>query len=275
MKIVKSNILCYIDLNFSDLELFGESWTKGDTFSNFENKPRTCCAFFVICGDIQVTFYPLDGKPVLASKGDLVWIPKGAQYKAKAHGKTDERISSYTVNFNIFNSSGEQLLLADCITVLSHKQYPNLKHHIELLNERIHGAEKRNQLMIKSEFYSLLNTIAQGENDNNSYLYPIRIGAQALKKEWNLNRSIDEYAQMSGVSKTYFYRCFRRWSGKSPVEYRNMTRLSNAEVMLCNTGMKIKDISAAVGFEDPFYFCRLFSENFGTSPKNYRKSFGK
>ena len=37
--------------------------------------------------------------------------------------------------------------------------------------------------------------------------------------------------------------------------------------------MQIKEISETIGFDDPFYFCRLFSEVYGISPKHYRKEY--
>ena len=89
--------------------------------------------------------------------------------------------------------------------------------------------------------------------------------------EWNQNEKIEKYAKMCGISVTYFYRCFRKWSGISPVEYRNRLRLSNAQSLLRCTDMQIKEIADTVGFEDPFYFCRVFSESFGLSPQAYRK----
>jgi iron complex transport system substrate-binding protein len=63
---------------------------------------------------------------------------------------------------------------------------------------------------------------------------------------------------------------FRAWSGQSPIEYRNTLRLSQAEAMLRNTDMQIKEIAETVGFEDSFYFSRVFAQYFGVSPKKYR-----
>jgi AraC-like DNA-binding protein len=117
----------------------------------------------------------------------------------------------------------------------------------------------------------LLDLMAESSTQSNDAYYPIRKGIDALGEEWNKNERIEKYADLCGVSATYFYRCFRRWSGKSPVEYRNTLRLSNAESLLRCTDMRIGEISELVGFEDPFYFCRLFRERFGASPQGYRK----
>ena len=89
-------------------------------------------------------------------------------------------------------------------------------------------------------------------------------------EEFFSNEKMEKYAALCGVSETYFYRCFREWCGKSPVEYRNALRLSNAESMLRHTDMSIGEIAGLVGFDDPFYFSRVFAKHFGCSPKRYR-----
>ncbi|MBR2337229.1 MAG: helix-turn-helix transcriptional regulator, partial [Clostridia bacterium] len=93
--------------------------------------------------------------------------------------------------------------------------------------------------------------------------------------EWNKNERIEKYADICGISAAHFYNCFRESFGKSPVEYRNSLRLSNAETMLKSTDMRIGEIAQAVGYEDPFYFCRVFTKKNGLSPKKYREKFSR
>jgi len=35
--------------------------------------------------------------------------------------------------------------------------------------------------------------------------------------------------------------------------------------------MRINQVSMLVGFEDPFYFSRIFTKTMGSSPSDYRK----
>ena len=48
------------------------------------------------------------------------------------------------------------------------------------------------------------------------------------------------------------------------------TRLNKAAVLLKSNDKSIREISFAVGFEDEFYFSRLFKKKFGLSPLGYR-----
>lgn len=254
----------HLDIHFQNLEIFPESWTKRHHFAQYKNIPRPCSALFLVCTDIHVTFYPVNEKAVSANKGDLVWIPTGTCYYTVVDGGNENCIDTYTLNFRLINANGEDILLSDKITVIAKDQNRFFERHIKTLWQ-----EQSNLLKIKSEFYALLDNIAISVQQGDAY-YIIRSGIEALKNEWNINKKIDEYAAMCGVSCAYFYQCFREWSGKTPVEYRNMIRLSNAETMLRNTNMKISEISEMIGFEDSFYFCRVFKKHFGASPRNYR-----
>ena len=140
--------------------------------------------------------------------------------------------------------------------------------HFQKLNEAVHQAA--GNLRIYGCTYTLLDAvIAAATNTDNGY-YAIRAGVKLLAEEWYRNEKIEKYAAMCSVSNAYFYRCFRAWAGQSPVEYRNALRLSHAETMLRNTDMQVKEIAETVGFEDPFYFCRVFAKRYGVSPKKYR-----
>ncbi|MBQ9111987.1 MAG: helix-turn-helix transcriptional regulator [Clostridia bacterium] len=276
MRIIDLNDFCHINADFRDLEIFPESWTKRHSFAQYEETPRPRSALFLVCTDIRACFYPRDGKAVSAARGDLVWIPAGVRYSVTVDGGTENRIDTYTLNFSLLDGDGEEILLSDRITVIARERNRLFETRIRTLNSEVHRIGKRQQgegrnfLRIKSEFFSLLDAIASDDAAGADTYYPIRTGVEALRNEWNRNRRIEEYADMCGISATYFYRCFRQWSGKSPVEYRNMIRLSNAETMLRYTDMKISEISETVGFEDAFYFCRIFTKYFGVSPKTYR-----
>jgi AraC-like DNA-binding protein len=56
--------------------------------------------------------------------------------------------------------------------------------------------------------------------------------------------------------------------GMSAIQYLNSYRLKIAHTMLQSTGVRIREIAYACGFEDVGYFCRLYKRKFGMTPKN-------
>lgn len=277
MKTIFWKDFCYINCDVRDPEIFPESWAKRQSFSLYESCPRPCPALFLVCTDICVTFYPKNGDPVSAGQGDVVWIPSGLCYHVRVVGGNENRIDTYTLNFHIFDETGAELSFSDSIFLLPQRKDGFMEHHAKTIAEAVHRVDgqvsdgRRNYLKIKSAFFAFADAVVSSAQKHTDAYYPIRIGAESLRNEWNKNEKIEKYAAMCGISNAYFYRCFHEWAGRSPVEYRNMIRLSNAQTLLRYTDMRIGEISATVGFEDPFYFCRIFSKHFGISPQNYRK----
>ena len=277
MKTVHISDVPYTNLDFEITEIFPVSWTNGNEFSLYKSKARPCSALFFVFTDISISFFSESGE-VTANKGDIVFIPKGSRYHVRVFGKTGLKTDTYTLNLNFFDKSREEILLSEKISVLTNRYDKLLDTHLKNLFdvfcrlERTGTSESRNIAKIKGEFFLILDLIAESTMQHRDFYYPIRHGVEAFCNEWNLNEKIEKYAELCGMSETYFYRCFKIWSGCSPIEYRNNLRLSSAESMLRCTSMKIKEISETVGFEDAFYFCKLFSRKYGTSPRAYRNS---
>ena len=82
--------------------------------------------------------------------------------------------------------------------------------------------------------------------------------------------SVDDMARAATISRTECFRCFRSVLGKKPAEYLNEYRLSMAAMLLANTDRTLSDISASCGFSTPSYFGKVFREQCGESPMNYR-----
>ena len=59
--------------------------------------------------------------------------------------------------------------------------------------------------------------------------------------------------------------------GLAPKHYQLQLRIDQAKEMLASTDESIEDISRAVGYEDPFYFSRLFFKREHRSPTDFRK----
>jgi AraC-like DNA-binding protein len=78
-------------------------------------------------------------------------------------------------------------------------------------------------------------------------------------------------AKISGRSPSTITRLFRKITGESFKQYQNSFRLQQAAQLLLNCPSRpVSDIATAVGFDDPFYFSRLFHKYIGKSPSEYR-----
>ena len=93
-----------------------------------------------------------------------------------------------------------------------------------------------------------------------------------MNKEYHMNYSLDDYADMCNMSKFHFLRIFKSITGTSPLEYRNNIRLDHAKEFLADTNMPINEIARRSGFSSATYFCDAFKKKNGVSPSQYRKT---
>ena len=82
--------------------------------------------------------------------------------------------------------------------------------------------------------------------------------------------NVDQIAASCGVSRTLFFKEFRRLTGYSPAQYRDNIRLRNAEQILVGTDQSIAQIAETSGFGSVYYFSLRFKMRYGVSPRQYR-----
>ena len=86
--------------------------------------------------------------------------------------------------------------------------------------------------------------------------------------------SVEKLARISGRSRWYFSREFKRAVGVSVPQYLTEMRLQKACQLLIDPHYSVKEISALCGFAETAYFIRCFTRRFGITPGNFRKGSG-
>jgi len=83
--------------------------------------------------------------------------------------------------------------------------------------------------------------------------------------------SVADIADHVSLSRSRLFRLFKQQIFISPQQYLTEYRIREAILLLERRAGSIKEISFAVGIEDPLYFSNLFKQVTGKSPKNYMK----
>ena len=86
--------------------------------------------------------------------------------------------------------------------------------------------------------------------------------------------TLNHIAQSAHLSVSFFSRKFKQETGYSPIDYFNHLRIQKACQSLHFTELRINEVAAQLGIDDPFYFSRLFKKQMGISPVEYRKNEG-
>ncbi|GAB3510325.1 hybrid sensor histidine kinase/response regulator transcription factor [Spirosoma knui] len=80
----------------------------------------------------------------------------------------------------------------------------------------------------------------------------------------------DMICQLMGMSRNSLYRKTMALTGMSVIPYLRALRLQKAEELLKHSALSIAEVAYAVGFDNPRYFSRVFSEEKGVSPSSFR-----
>lgn len=77
-------------------------------------------------------------------------------------------------------------------------------------------------------------------------------------------------AEVAGLHPTYFSNLFTKYMGIPPIQYIQRMRIEKAQVLLLSSNENLDAIARSAGFEDTFYFSRIFKRLVGVSPGRYR-----
>lgn len=93
----------------------------------------------------------------------------------------------------------------------------------------------------------------------------------------NLHKKIDlpQIATICETSVSHFCLLFKKQTSYAPIEYLIFLRMQKACNLLEFSSLKIRNIAKNVGYEDSYYFSRIFKRTIGKSPSSYRLSIQK
>ena len=97
-----------------------------------------------------------------------------------------------------------------------------------------------------------------------------------LQENYRQPYSLERLAAAFGCKAAYLLRLYRRIKGCTPTQDLIRLRIEKAKRLLVgHPQMEIKQVAAAVGYEDPLYFSRLFKRETGINPSAFRDSMAR
>lgn len=105
----------------------------------------------------------------------------------------------------------------------------------------------------------------KGEKD------PVAQGINFMLGNLTKKLKLHDIASETSLSASHFSRLFLNRTGHSPIDYFIQLKIQRACRLIDNNSWSIAEVAREMGFDDQFYFSRVFRKVMGMSPAEYRK----
>jgi AraC-like DNA-binding protein len=233
------------------------NWAIGETMIDFIDLT------YIVAGKAT---YLIDGQPYDVEQGDLICIPKNSRRAAI----TDSRnpMVNFAANFQFYDLKGEDAKLPFPVVskVGVHDELISLYKElsVEWLRKspgykmKVHGIF----LSILHHYFTMIYY--------KSYSAPIDSRIQKaltyIHKNYVNSITLDDLANLSGLNSIYFGTLFKKCTGVSVKRYITQVRINHSEKMLLSGEFMVSEVALKCGFEDMFYFSKVFKKVKGFSP---------
>lgn len=220
---------------------------------------------YILDGRMPIT---INGQLRLICKGNLLIIAPGTKYHYQS--ECGSKLSYLWIHF-----TGR-----DAEEILEHFKIPVNS----VLNPEVHNSMQEKWYRLFKEFIT-----------NDEYFYDVSSGVfkeilasfSRYISNKNINKmlyrsiiyihehyfeniSVAKLAETENLSETHYRLCFRRITGTSPSKYIIGRRMEAAVALLEDSEKSLSEIAKAVGYEDVYYFGRIFKKEIGISPGRFR-----
>ncbi len=243
-----------------------ERFTKGSTYTKNSYMTNLSAFIFPIKGRAKVGF---DNEVFMAEPGKVIHGCKNKQLSFKVMG--DEAFE----HINIYYIADEYLAPASYMNSTFEFKIGNYGEILKSLDELME-ISSRHQLMSKvnlqiqtSLFLRELFTDYNYKKELSEKEFTLEVSkfiAENYMQPITLSTLSERYAEKSNRI-SYL---FNKYLNIRPIDYLIKCRMAAASRLL-NEGFSVKEVSKKIGYNDEFYFSRLFKKSFGVTPSKLKK----
>jgi AraC family transcriptional regulator, arabinose operon regulatory protein len=103
----------------------------------------------------------------------------------------------------------------------------------------------------------------------------VREALACICARYHESLSVRDLSASCNLSDSRFSHLFREEMGCTPMQWLEQYRMQRARELLVMTGQPIAQIAREAGYDDPFYFSRIFRKHSRRTPRQFRQSGGR
>lgn len=221
-----------------------------------------------ICGGRAV--YIIDGIPHNLAKGDCIFVPRGSSREAYTDSK--DPVHLFAINFNIlFSEFDADIFSLPLIMHLGDDQYLadifKRMNRLWLEREFSYKTELSGMLIIAISHLERYKLKLSGINliDNR-----VEIIKQHVVNNFGEKLTNDGLSLLVNLHPVYMGKLFHKTMGYTVKDYINRIRINKACDLLSSDEYTVTKTALLCGYEDLYYFSKVFKKYMGISPSEWR-----
>ena len=237
---------------------------------------------YIVSGDCT---YHIDGVEYAVRKDDLIILNPGTDHHQTVSCANSDATVFYLGVDNLFiRGCPKNIIPVDC-PIVHIKKYSqelyNSYHEIMNTHEKKDTCWELMAKVLALQFLVILfkELSHQSSSRLQDYFhfetYDKTTIAQTITKYFQENYmkkiSVDDIARSTYLSTTYITKIYKEVTGDTPINYLINLRLEKARDILEEGHFSIQAVAKKVGYDDPYYFSKLFKKKFGCSPSSYKR----
>ena len=212
-------------------------------------------------------------------QGCLYYVPAGMEISSEILGKCRLRHLDIHLDVDALeNSMGNTIDLSVLETPRMGFCDPRINTLVRLLANDLENGMTGPQIYgegLVTALTAALLTPSQTEEPQRKRgkLAPYQLRKTVDYIEQNCGRTIrlDELAQLTGLSQSYFCSAFRESTGMPPQQWQMKARVERAKNLLKQGDTPLASVAVGLGFADQAHLTRVFRKIVGTTPGAWRK----
>lgn len=206
-------------------------------------------------------YHEMDGKAITLTENSLFYFNQ----KDDFHAYVKELGESYTIHFTTWEPVETDSFV---VKTQNPSEAISILEEIESALRLRHGGEN----LAISGFYRFCHLLealhAQGYRPKDDRIADAKAYIELSFREEDV---LDAAANSIGLSRRRFNDLFKQQYGTTPNHYLTELKISKAKALLVDNGLTVKRIAELCGFEDHYYFCKVFKASTKMTPTQFRK----
>ncbi|MFC5466112.1 helix-turn-helix domain-containing protein [Lederbergia graminis] len=217
--------------------------------------------------------YWINNERLELKKGDILYIPFSMERAWENH--PEELHQKYTVVFfwedlelkNALNFTKQNNIFHFNTHNAAYVEQRFSKLFTQFLAKRVYYEQMSSHIL--SELLTLLAQESSEQRTSPARELIARKIQEYILANFRKNITIEELADLAGVTPNYISVIFKEVVGYTPIQYLHQLRINTAINLLKNTSMTIHEIAEYLGYYDQSYFNRMFKKWMGTNPSHF------